>query len=115
MASNPNDFIVPFKVEKLAGMVDHTVITFSARKDRAGKILKDRNGNQKWDMGSETIKEPAGYMVHLARNKGSIRVRTNEELQRLGFDRVPAMVHTPTGQVVPAGFMIPMELEAQHG
>lgn len=69
--------IVPaFVVKKLDGQVEHTVIQF----DKEGK---------KHD---KVVKVDAGFMVSFPSKGHSIRVRSVDELKRLGFDKTVPLV-----------------------
>lgn len=73
-----------FTVQKLNGKIKQTVLSF----DQKGKR-------------TETVVDvDAGYMVTLARGH-SIRVLTDKEMQRLGFDRnIPLIDFERDGEVV---------------
>lgn len=47
----------------------------------------------------KTVKQDAGYMVYFPKGH-SIRIRTEAELKRLGFDRGAQLVDMETGEVV---------------
>lgn len=78
-----SDNIKPrFKVAKLSGKVDHTVYKFEKGKGLVPEVKK----------------EDAGYMVTFPRGS-SIRVRTQKELKRLGFDRDAEHQDMETGEI----------------
>lgn len=57
-------------------------------KDKDGKFIK------------KTFKEPGGFMVYFP-NGASMRVRTQEELVRLGFAEPAPLVDMTTGEIIP--------------
>jgi hypothetical protein len=79
-----------YEVHKLEGDVEVTVFV----KNDDGKLVKEQRT------------QPAGYMVYFP-NGASIRVRTEEELKRLGFDIDAPLVDMVSGEVVP--------VKTQHG
>ncbi|MBU2051510.1 MAG: hypothetical protein KKH61_21375 [Gammaproteobacteria bacterium] len=75
-----------FTVQKLSGQIDRTIHSF----DQKGKKT------------STTVKVDAGYMVTLGRGH-SIRVLTDEDMHRLGFDQnIPLIDFERDGEVVGA-------------
>lgn len=66
-----------FLVTKLEGKVDHTLIVYNDKNEREEKI----------------VKEDAGYMVTFPIKGASMRVRTDAELRRLGFDRTIPLIN----------------------
>lgn len=72
-----------FEVEEIDKEVEHVVYE------------KDDEGN----LTQKTLKEPFGYMVYFPTG-ASIRVRTEAELRRLGFDRDPMLIDLETGDEV---------------
>ncbi len=69
--------IVPaFTVEKLSGDVERTII---------GKDENDERIEKK-------VKVPAGYLVKFPTKGHSIRIGTDKELKRLGFDKTIPLV-----------------------
>jgi len=72
-------------------------------------IVQKLDGKRKRTIASPTekggfdyneIEEPAGYMVFFP-SGSSIRVRTDDELKRLGFDSPANLVDMESGHVVP--------------
>jgi hypothetical protein len=78
-----------FEVHKLDGTVSHTI------------MVKTKSGDEGKFGGFEEkiIEEDAGYMVYFPTG-ASIRVRTEKELERLGFMRDPELVDMESGDVV---------------
>ena len=70
-------------VQKLEGKRKHTIASPS---DKGGFDYKE-------------IEEPAGYMV-FSPSGSSIRVRTDDELKRLGFDSPANLVDMESGEIV---------------
>ncbi len=70
-------------VQKLEGKRKHTIASPS---DKGGFDYKE-------------IEEPAGYMVFFP-SGSSIRVRTDDELKRLGFDSPANLVDMESGEIV---------------
>ena len=71
-------------------------------------IVQKLDGKRKRTIASPTekggfdyneIEEPAGYMVFFP-SGSSIRVRTDDELQRLGFDSPANLVDMESGEIV---------------
>ena len=73
-----------YEVEKLEGTVMREVIEIS-KKD--GSFVKSM------------VEEPAGFMVYFP-SGASVRVRTEEELKKQGFDVPAPVVDMETGEVV---------------
>ena len=78
-----------FEVHKLEGKVTHTVYVKTEKGDE-GKF-----GGFK----EKTTEEDAGYMVYFPTG-ASIRVRTEKELERLGFTKAPELIDMESGDVV---------------
>ena len=69
--------------------------------DEDGKVSRI---HYKWDEKARkfkevTVKEDAGFMVYTP-NGTSTRIRTKEELQRLGYDREPELVDMDSGETM---------------
>lgn len=73
-----------FEVHPLEGEVEREKFS----KDKEGKLIK------------KTFKEPGGFMVYFP-NGASMRVRTKEELERLGFAEPAPLVDMQTGEIIP--------------
>lgn len=69
-------FVPAFMVQKLDGVIEREVIKF------------DTKGKKR----VELVKEPAGYLVKFPSKGHSIRVRSDAELKRLGFDQTIPLV-----------------------
>ena len=78
-----------FEVHPLEGNVTRTVYE---------KTLKGEEGKF-GGFKEKEITEPAGFMVYFPTG-ASIRVRNDEELERLGFTRTPELVDMESGDVV---------------
>tara|TARA_R100000008_G_C3579695_1_gene167628 strand:+ start:249 stop:608 length:360 start_codon:yes stop_codon:yes gene_type:complete len=78
-----------YEVHKLDGEVDHEVF----------KMRVDDDGKPAGGFESEIVKEDAGWMVYFP-SGASIRVRTKEELKRLGFDKSADLVDMDSGDIV---------------
>ena len=83
-------------VQKLEGKRKHTIASPS---DKGGFDYKE-------------IEEPAGYMVFFP-SGSSIRVRTDDELKRLGFDSPANLVDMESGEIV--GSMKDMSFHTMSG
>ena len=70
-------------VQRIEGKVDHT----TAKPKETGGFEYSKK------------KEPGGYMVYLP-NGDSLRVRTDDELKRLGFDSPANLVDMDSGEIV---------------
>lgn len=73
-----------YEVEKLEGTVQREIIEIS-KKD--GSFVK------------KMITEPAGFMVYFP-SGASVRIRTEEELTRQGYDKPSPIVDMGTGEVM---------------
>lgn len=83
-----------YEVEPLKGTVKRPVTRVS--------LVEDEDTGKKVFKREETfVEEPAGYMVYLA-NGGSLRVRNDAELKRLGFDAPATLVDMETSDELPA-------------
>ena len=78
-----------YEVHKLDGEVDHEIF----------KMRVDDEGKPAGGFESKMVKEDAGWMVYFP-NGASIRVRTDEELKRLGFDKGADLVDMDSGDIV---------------
>jgi hypothetical protein len=78
-----------YEVHKLDGKVDRTIT----------KQLVDDDGKPTGGFETEVIKEEAGWMVYFPAGS-SIRIRTQAEMERLGFDKPPELVDMESGDVV---------------
>ena len=78
-----------YEVHKLDGKVDRTIT----------KQLVDDKGKPIGGFENETVQEDAGWMVYFPTGS-SIRIRTQGEMERLGFDRPPELVDMDRGDVV---------------
>ena len=78
-----------FEVHPLEGNVTRTIYE---------KTLKGEEGKF-GGFKEKEITEPAGFMVYFPTG-ASIRVRNDEELERLGFTRAPELVDMESGDVV---------------
>lgn len=78
-----------FEVHKLDGKVKHTIYEKAPKGDEGkfgGFVAKE-------------VEEDAGYMVYFPTG-ASIRVRTEDELIRLGFAKDPELVDMESGDIV---------------
>ena len=71
-----------YEVEKLEGTRQREIIEIS-KKD--GSFVK------------KMVQEPAGYMVYFP-NGSSVRIRTEEELEKQGFDKPASLVDMDSGE-----------------
>jgi hypothetical protein len=78
-----------YEVHKLDGKVDHEIF----------KMRIDDEGKPAGGFESKIVKEDAGWMVYFP-NGASIRVRTEAELTRLGFDKGADLVDMDSGDIV---------------
>lgn len=62
------------------------------------KVIRSFYEDGKFTQKEETI--PRGYMVYFPAGH-SIRVRSMEEMRRLGFDRAPNLVDMESGEEIP--------------
>jgi len=84
--ANEKNFKPQYVVQKLEGTRKHIVSKIDTKNKDGGFIQKEVN-------------EPAGYMVFFP-NGSSIRVRTDEELRRLGFDSPALLIDMDSGDTV---------------
>ena len=78
-----------YEVHKLEGKVEHEIF----------KMRVDDEGKPSGGFESEVVDEDAGWMVYFP-SGSSIRVRNEEELKRLGFDKSADLVDMDSGDVV---------------
>jgi hypothetical protein len=78
-----------YEVHKMDGKVEHEIF----------KMRVDDNGKPAGGFESHIIKENAGWMVYFP-SGASIRVRNEDELKRLGFDRNADLVDMDNGDIV---------------
>ena len=83
-----------YEVEQVDEMVTRTLTRFEHQRDEDGKIIRGKG-----HFVYEEIEEPFGYMVYFPSGH-SLRVRTTEELRRLGFHKQAGLVDMETGEVI---------------
>lgn len=95
----PRDIKPKFEVEVLEGDVEETY--FERDTDRHMNVEKKRN-------------VPAGWMVYMA-NGTSMRVRTWEEMVRLGFNEQPGLIDMESGEpyAVPGQVSLKRQVQRQ--
>ncbi len=87
MALQPQQNIKPqYIVQKIEGTVPHTTAKVDQKSKDGGFVYV-------------TADEPGGWMVFFP-SGSSIRVRTDDELVRLGFDSPANLIDMDTGEVV---------------
>jgi hypothetical protein len=90
-----------FEVHKLEGKAMKRIATPKVEMDDKGKPKLDKDGNKKLLGGFDyhEVEVDAGWMVYFP-SGSSIRVWTQEELERQGFDNSPPLVDMDTGDIV---------------
>ena len=78
-----------YEVHKLDGKVERTIT----------KQNVDDKDKPTGGFYTETIEEDAGWMVYFPTGS-SIRIRTQAEMERLGFDKPPELVDMDSGDIV---------------
>ena len=82
-----------FEVHPLEGVVKRESLKYVRTKD-------EDTGKVHFELKKALVEEPAGFMVYFARGH-SIRVKTVEELGRLGLQRQPGLVDIKTLEMIP--------------
>ena len=101
-----------FRVHPLPGKVSRTRYDYLPRQIQTGEVTLASGKTEKQyktvrDRVEVQFEEPAGFLVVTTRGD-AIRVRDEQELARLGFNRTAPLVDTDTGEEIPRseiGFM----------
>lgn len=94
--SNAQRVVPAFEVHELKGDVETTVVKFVREKLGEGRDAKTVMRRK-----VTKVKKPAGWMVYTAKGD-SIRVRTKEDMEHLGFMSAPPLVDMETGDEIPS-------------
>lgn len=85
----PNNIVRRYQVERLSG----------TKKVTKAKYVFDDPDHKTSHIEYEEVEEPLGFMVYFPAGH-SIRIATETELRRLGFNRIPGLVDQDTGEII---------------
>ena len=94
-----------FEAHKLEGDFTRTVYDYEEVKNAKGKLVRQRTETK--------MTEKAGYMVYFP-NGSSIHVRSDEEMERLGFDHEPDLIDLDTGEIDVKGGSTSLKRKAER-
>lgn len=94
-----------FRVHELEGTMSQEIIDYVPKQIQTGAVqLANGKTEKQFKIVRERVirqvQQAAGYLVMMARGH-SIRVKSKQDLQRLGFAETPPLIDMETGEEVP--------------